>query len=594
MGAMLVVQVIKVACCVAIFIYGFSIGVRLAEKRVKCVDSARPEQLQWQGRQDQIGSERVPAPVNRAVLCKENTSKIREKTTLAQKPAMSSFSKNVQQTCESFLASFDSLVEQDHTHLHLWKGDVAKSVFHNLHNPASAAKEQFIVTSNAEWKSEPDSKRPSTNEIKIERDRAGFAIKSKEDGNGLTGEVDNWDGEDPGLNDFWDPHLSANCKELYLTRTGSRENQPNKCVAIARVPAGSESPVQHSHRVGYTARLTNQYQADYSRRGTLKEERDLLPPLLRSLDDLIDTFKQKVGPPIDQKTGEIRTIIVMVANEGVYDLLLNFLCSIDNIGTVNKRDIVVFVGTKSFAAVVENLGVHALHSTALGSMPEHAAGGYLDKTFSRMMWFKATSVYLAAKCGYHVLFQDVDLVWLTNPIPYMLSIESDVSFMDDGARSPRYTPFFVNSGFYLVKANPRTAYFEEKLLKSGPSEIGFTHSHQSVLIRHVSESSHHAGLKVYVLDRELFPSGQAYHENKPFIKKIINHDFRPYVFHMCWTSNRVDKVKYFKEMGLWYLPYDGNEKTVRKMCTDPKHAQAYVKNEQRSLVSQCCQTEKYW
>ena len=52
---------------------------------------------------------------------------------------------------------------------------------------------------------------------------------------------------------------------------------------------------------------------------------------------MIDTFKQKVGPPIDQKSGEIRTIIVMVANEGVYDLLLNFLCSIDNIGTVNNK-----------------------------------------------------------------------------------------------------------------------------------------------------------------------------------------------------------------------------------------------------------------
>lgn len=33
-------------------------------------------------------------------------------------------------------------------------------------------------------------------------------------------------------------------------------------------------------------------------------------------------------------------------------------------------------------------------------------------TFSRMMWFKTTSVYLALSAGFEVMFQDVDLVWL--------------------------------------------------------------------------------------------------------------------------------------------------------------------------------------
>lgn len=45
-------------------------------------------------------------------------------------------------------------------------------------------------------------------------------------------------------------------------------------------------------------------------------------------------------------------------------------------------------------------------------MPAHAAQGYLDDTFSRMMWFKTTSVFLALLSGFNVLFQDVDLVWL--------------------------------------------------------------------------------------------------------------------------------------------------------------------------------------
>ena len=49
--------------------------------------------------------------------------------------------------------------------------------------------------------------------------------------------------------------------------------------------------------------------------------------------------------------------------------------------------------------------------------------------------------------------------------------------MDDGAKSPRFAPYFSNSGFYYVKNNLRTRYLMEKMLKS-ISEISFTHSHQ--------------------------------------------------------------------------------------------------------------------
>jgi hypothetical protein len=53
--------------------------------------------------------------------------------------------------------------------------------------------------------------------------------------------------------------------------------------------------------------------------------------------------------------------------------------------------------------------------------------------------------------------------------------------MDDGAKSPRFAPYFSNSGFYYVKNNIRTRFLMEKMLKS-ISEISFTHSHQVNLL----------------------------------------------------------------------------------------------------------------
>ena len=35
--------------------------------------------------------------------------------------------------------------------------------------------------------------------------------------------------------------------------------------------------------------------------------------------------------------------------------------------------------------------------------------------------------------GFHIIFQDVDLIWMRNPVPYLMSLKQyDIMFMDDG------------------------------------------------------------------------------------------------------------------------------------------------------------------
>jgi hypothetical protein len=221
----------------------------------------------------------------------------------------------------------------------------------------------------------------------------------------------------------------------------------------------------------------------------------------------------------------------------------------------------VFVGREEYIALVESMGIKAMYSAWLGAMPRNAANSYLDKTFSRMMWFKMVSVYIAIAAGYDVLFQDVDLIWLKDPIPVLRAMPSDMMFMDDGARTPRYTPYFVNSGFFYIKYNKKTLFFQEKMMKCAASEIGYTHSHQAFMIKQLAEAVHLAGIDVLVLSLDDFPSGVQYHHNKKYMQKIREKTFIPVVFHMCWTDNRVDKVRYFKIMDMWYLP-------PSKQCTD--------------------------
>ena len=85
-------------------------------------------------------------------------------------------------------------------------------------------------------------------------------------------------------------------------------------------------------------------------------------------------------------------------------------------------------------------------------MPRNVAGNYGDKYFAKIMWLKVTSVYIALAAGFDVIFQDADLVWIKDPVPILHSFKDyDMIFMDDGARTPRFTPLFTNTGFYFVR-----------------------------------------------------------------------------------------------------------------------------------------------
>eukprot|EP01041_Mallomonas_annulata_P006168 gene6168-12500_t len=172
---------------------------------------------------------------------------------------------------------------------------------------------------------------------------------------------------------------------------------------------------------------------------------------------------------------------------------------------------------------------------------------------SSIRFLDVTSVYLALAAGFDVLFQDVDLVWMRDPRPLLQAMVHDAVFMDDGARTPRFTPFFANTGFYYLRHNARALHLMERLSR-GVSEIGFTHSHQATFNRHLTETQGLLDLKIHVLDSVDFPSGIMFHHNKSFMALLDKHQVQPYVFHMCWTDSRAQKVTYFKQIGMWFIP----------------------------------------
>jgi hypothetical protein len=261
-----------------------------------------------------------------------------------------------------------------------------------------------------------------------------------------------------------------------------------------------------------------------------------------------------------------RTLVVLVCNKGQSALFHNFVCSARARGFDLSR-VVMFATDEYTKKLSQDLGIATYYDESIfGDMPETAAHRYGDRSFIKMMMAKVYCVHLVLTSGYDVLFQDVDVVWHRDPIPFFDAKEVeqwDMIFQDDGARSVRYQPYSPNTGFYFVRASPTTQFFFGSLLRMGDT-IMTTKSHQATLAALMNEFVSWKGLRVKVwhhskLDNP-FPGGVEFHRANAYMREFLNGtgSVNPYIFHMSWTENKVNKKVFFEQMGEWYTREDEN------------------------------------
>ena len=83
-------------------------------------------------------------------------------------------------------------------------------------------------------------------------------------------------------------------------------------------------------------------------------------------------------------------------------------------------------------------------------MPEGEAGAYGDDIFASMMFAKMLTVLYISLLGHDVLFQDVDIVWMKNPLTFFHDKSNkelqkfDILCQDDGSVQARFAPLQVS------------------------------------------------------------------------------------------------------------------------------------------------------
>jgi hypothetical protein len=282
----------------------------------------------------------------------------------------------------------------------------------------------------------------------------------------------------------------------------------------------------------------------------LKRKREIRQSaFLRGAFELHRPSRQSALSHILKKHNKNNIVLVMMVNRGFMDIFLNWVCSCEKNGIDPRSWALIFAMDSETGRQLEQLGFAVYtDGTSYGEQPKEAVNAFGDKDFVRLMFAKTAIVQDVLLLGYHILFQDADVVWNRDPTEYLWETSRqgfDAQFMYDGP-NPNYQPLHANSGFFFLKNTIKSRAFWNTVFNNY-NKILHYHSQQKV-VNFVLMNSIRTGFKLDILLEKDFANGHLFCEDRP-LKLPPN----PFVIHCSWTSNIHHKIKKYKNANLWYL-----------------------------------------
>ena len=243
-----------------------------------------------------------------------------------------------------------------------------------------------------------------------------------------------------------------------------------------------------------------------------------------------------------------KSVIVMLFCEAYFPFFKNWLASCDHHDIEVRSRVICFTLDQSAQAKALSQGIKAycLDPELYGGAGH--AGGFADRRFGRTMFYKNAIVRDLLEMGVDVLFQDVDLIWLRDPLEYFRQIDdADMQFMFDGPNRI-HQPIYANSGFFFARANDATRALLDTALGNTAS-VFRSGSHQKPLNRILGHFFLHNVIAIKILPENLFLNGHLFNLQKGQMPSATHWKESGYVVHYSWSINREEKWMKMRQFG---------------------------------------------
>jgi len=266
------------------------------------------------------------------------------------------------------------------------------------------------------------------------------------------------------------------------------------------------------------------------------------------------------------------TIVAMIATSGTEEFLQNALLGLTAAG-IDPH--IVYVARPDNAGhvidpILRNAGAHGIPFTMfcdapLASMPQQYAP-YGTPDFVSINWTKVRYLRWLLEQHRHVVYADVDVAWLGDPLWYLQSValHYPLAFQTEGIRQ---FPPVLCWGFTSIKATDVSRRLLDTMLDrhdKGPLE-SVALDEQVVCNAIVAEDPSWIS-QIYSLPEALFLNGLNYRGllAEPAPAAPMHGQLTPFTFHANWTTGLSNKQALMAQTGTWLL---SNEMGPVRSCS---------------------------
>ena len=278
-----------------------------------------------------------------------------------------------------------------------------------------------------------------------------------------------------------------------------------------------------------------------------------VPGLPHTLDQLLSQVADQRG------------LVVLTGTTMAYHtMLMNFVCNLRNVGVDNLL-VAAFDDAVYKFGFVRGLAVYPALAEGAG---EHTDCDFGSSCFRKITKQKSQAVLNILRKGYHVLWTDMDVVWLQNPIPDLWSYGPatlPIQGNEPSTAAPSNGHLRINSGFYLARAEePTIAAFDLITRHALTTDKSEQPSFYIVLCG--NKGQHRVGsdaclepttgLRTEFLPRDRYPNGA----HKGFWNKTTKAAALAdlFILHNNWITGLDNKFERLHRHNMWYIG-DGDE-----------------------------------
>ncbi|KAK8958100.1 hypothetical protein KSP40_PGU015008 [Platanthera guangdongensis] len=269
--------------------------------------------------------------------------------------------------------------------------------------------------------------------------------------------------------------------------------------------------------------------------------------------------------------GKNGTIIVCAVSQPYLPFLQNWLISISR----QKHQDEVLVIAEDYATLYKINQKWPGHAVLIPPVPDDQVA----HKFGSLGFFNFTSrrpkhLLNILELGYNVMYNDVDMVWLADPFPYLQG-HHDVYFTDDMTavkplNHPHSLPqpskkgrtYICSCMIFLRPTNGAKALLRKWIeeLQLQPWSKKSRSNDQPAFNWALNKTS--GQVDMYLLPQAAFPSGGLYFKNETWVKET---EGKHVIVHNNYITGFEKKIKRFRDFGLWLVEDYAHEGPLGKL-----------------------------